>query len=87
METQKYMGRHSLLKRLTAQVGDEGTARSILIKRGHMTKSGQLTSKGRERDSMTAEERAKDRAAKRSGKSTKAYTYNPRTNAARLRKK
>jgi hypothetical protein len=87
MATQKHMGRHSLLKRLTAQVGDEGTARSILIRRGHMTKSGALTAEGMKRDAMTAEERAKDRAAKRSGGKPSDYTYNRAKNSARLRKR
>jgi hypothetical protein len=46
MTTQKHLGRNSLVKRLAAQVGSEGTARAILIKRGHMTKDGKLTSAG-----------------------------------------
>jgi hypothetical protein len=87
MTTQKFMGKHSLLKRLTAQVGNEGTAKSILIKRGHMTADGKLTEAGQARDSMTAEERAKDRASKRSGKPTKDYKYNPANNTASLRRR
>ena len=83
METQKFMGRNMLLKRLTEQVGgNEQMAKDILIKRGHMTPGGQLTAEGRRRDAMTAEERAKDRAATRSGGSPKQFTYNPRTNTA-----
>jgi hypothetical protein len=85
MTTQKFMGRHSLLKRLTAQVGNEQTAKEILIKRGHMTPSGVLTAAGHARDNMTAGERAKDRAAKRSGAPTSSFTYNPKTNTARKR--
>lgn len=87
MVTQKFMGRNQLVKRLSAQVGDENKAREILIKRGMLTSAGQLTAKGRARDNMTAEERAIDRAAKRSGKPKTAYSYNPKTNRATLRRK
>jgi hypothetical protein len=83
--TQKHMGRFSLLKRLTAQVGDEDTARKILIERGHMAKSGRLTVEGMKRDAMTAEERAKDRAVKRSGGKPADYVYDPAKNYARRR--
>lgn len=72
-----------LLKRLTAQVGgDEQMARELLIKRGHMRSDGSLTPEGRKRDAMTAEERAKDRAAQRNGGSPTQFQYNPRTNTA-----
>ena len=87
MTTQKFMGRHSLLKRLSAQVGSEDMAKKILIERGHMTADGKLTAEGRKRDAMTAEERAKDRAAKRSGKPASKYTYNPASNTASLRRR
>jgi hypothetical protein len=87
MTTQKFMGRHSLLKRLSAQVGNEETAKNILIKRGHMTESGELTDAGKARDKMTAAERAKDRAAKRSGHDVSEYKYNPSNNMARLRRR
>ena len=86
-ETQKYMGRNQLLKRLTAQVGDEKLARGLLIERGQMREDGSLTAKGRERNRMTAEERAIDRAVKKSGHGAAAYTYNPATNRATLRTK
>jgi hypothetical protein len=85
MATKKFMGRNSLVDRLSAQVGDEKLARAILTKRGDM-KQGRLTATGRARDKMTAEERAKDRASKASGKSAKAYKYNPNTNLATLKK-
>jgi hypothetical protein len=86
MVTQKFMGRNQLLQRLTAQVGgNEQMAREILIKRGHMTPSGALTAEGRRRDSMTAEERAKDRAAKRTGDPASSFTYHARTNTATRR--
>jgi hypothetical protein len=87
MTTQKFMGRHSLLKRLSAQVGNEDTAKKILVDRGHMTKDGKLTAAGKKRDAMTAEERAKDRAAKRTGKPANEFTYNPSSNTARLRRR
>ena len=83
MTTQKFMGRNQLLHRLIAQVGgNEQMARDLLIKRGHMMPSGALTAEGRKRDSMTAEERAKDRAAKRTGGPVSSFTYNPKTNTA-----
>lgn len=82
MATQKFMGKHQLVKRLAAQVGNKGEAIAILKKRGDMTAKGTLTAKGKKRDSMTAKQRAVDRAAKASGKSPKAFTYNPKTNRA-----
>lgn len=85
MVTKEFMGRNQLVKRLAAQVGDEQAARDILIKRGHMTPSGTLTAKGRQRNAMTAEERAIDRAAKKSGKPKSKYKYDPNTNRATLK--
>jgi hypothetical protein len=87
MATQKFMGRNQIVDRLTAQVGDEKLARGILVKRGLLREDGSLTAKGRERDRMTAEERAIDRAAQRSKHSHKDYTYDPRTNRATLKRK
>ena len=86
MATQKFMGRNELIKRLSAQVGSEAQATEILKKRGDMYSNGKLTPKGEARNRMTAEERAKDRAAKATGKPTSAFTYNPRTNTAKVRK-
>jgi uncharacterized protein YaiI (UPF0178 family) len=86
MATQKFMGRGKLLERLTAQVGDKGLAIAILKKRGHLKDDGKTYTKaGMARNSMTAEERAKDRASKQTGRSTKDFKYNPRTNATRLK--
>ncbi len=85
METQKFMGKKQLVKRLAAQVGSKDMAIGILKKRGDMTKSGKLTAKGKARNNMTAEERAKDRASKASGKPTSAFKYDPRTNRATLK--
>jgi hypothetical protein len=88
MTTQQYNGRNSLLKRLSAQVGgNEEMARKILIDRGHMIADGKLTAAGQKRDSMTAEERAIDRASKRAGGIIKDYTYNPASNTASLRRR
>lgn len=87
MATQKFMGRNQIVDRLTAQVGDAKLAHEILKKRGLMDDKGNLTAKGRERNAMTAEERAIDRAAKRSGKAPTKYVYNPRTNRATLKGK
>jgi len=85
MATQKHMGRNKLIERLTAQVGDKGTAIGILKNRGHLTKDGSYTLEGMKRNMMTAEERAKDRASKKTGKSKSAFKYNPKTNTAKLR--
>lgn len=85
MVTQKFMGRGQLIDRLAAQVGSREVALDILKKRGHVNAKGELTPEGLKRDKMTAEERAKDRAAKRTGKSPSSFTYNPKTNTAKLR--
>ena len=76
METQKFMGRNQLVKRLIAQVGDKGFAYALLKKRGHMNPDGTLTAEGEKRNQMTAEERAFDRA----GETPHTHTYNPETN-------
>jgi hypothetical protein len=85
MATQKFMGRGKLLERLTAQVGDKGLAIAILKKRGHLKDDGKTYTKaGASRNAMTAEERAKDRASKQTGRSTKDFKYNPSTNRVRI---
>jgi hypothetical protein len=83
MTTQQFMGKGQLIDRLTAQVGSRELALSILEKRGHVDAKGNLTAAGLERDAMTAEQRAKDRASKRTGKPPSAFSYNPKTNIAR----
>ena len=93
MATQQFMGKGVLLELLTEQLrtqknppkDPEAMARELLIKRGQMTPDGKYTSEGQKRNSMTAEERAKDRAAKRSNKPASAFKYNPKTNLAKLR--
>ena len=84
METQAHMGRKSLIDRLSAQVGSKSFAIALLKKRGDLTPSGELTAKGMQRNRMTAEERAVDRASKESGKPASDYTYDPTTNRATL---
>ena len=88
--TTKFMGKNQLVDRLAAQLKHSGmggdtkaAAMAILQKRGHMTESGKLTAAGRARDAMTAEERAIDRAKKRSPGGE--FTYNPKTNRATKR--
>jgi hypothetical protein len=94
MATQKFMGKNQLLDRLTEQMRTQknpptdphAAAVAVLQARGQLKTDGKtFTKSGVLRDAMTAEERAKDRAAKRTGKPATAFTYNPKTNAA-LRK-
>lgn len=85
-ETQKFMGRNQLIERLSAQVGNRDMAVKILQDRGMLHPNSEtLTAKGQIRNSMTAEERAIDRASKRSGRNKSEYVYNPSTNRATLR--
>ena len=87
MATQTFMGKNQLIDRLTAQVGSRDLALKLLVERGHMYPGTEtLTPEGQKRDNMTAEERAKDRAAKSSGANPSAFKYNPRTNRATKRK-
>jgi hypothetical protein len=84
MATQKFMGKGQLLERLTAQVGSRKLAIGILQKRGDLKADGKTyTDKGMKRNAMTAEERAKDRASKRTGLPTSKFSYNPKTNNVR----
>ena len=85
MTTQKFMGRNQLVDRLAAQVGNKDTAIAILKQRGHMKDDGTLTAAGQKRNMMTAEERAKDRAVKRTGRPTKDFKYTAQTNRATLK--
>jgi len=86
MATQKHMGKNQIVKRLTAQVGSKDMAVGILQKHGLLNKDGKtLTKLGKERNSMTAKERAIDRAAKAGGRSSEEYTYSKQTNRATLK--
>jgi hypothetical protein len=87
MTTQKFMGAGQLIDRLAAQVGSKDMAMDILQKRGHVDAKGNLTAAGKVRDSMTAEERALDRASKKQERPPKAFKYNPKTNRATLKVK
>jgi len=87
MATQKFMGKGQLIDRLAAQVGNKDSAIKILQDRGQLKADGKtFTAEGAKRNAMTAEERAIDRATKKSGKPKTAYTYNPKTNTAKLKK-
>ena len=87
MTTQKFMGRNQLIDRLAAQVGDRDMAIGILQKRGHLKADGKtLTVEGQKRNMMTAQERAIDRAVKRTGETAKNFKYDPKTNRATFRK-
>jgi hypothetical protein len=86
MATQKFMGKHQLIDRLAAQVGNKASAVTILKKRGDLKADGKtLTAAGKKRDAMTAEERAKDRSAKAANRKTSEYKYSPKTNRATLK--
>ena len=83
MATQKFMGKNQLIDRLAAQVGDRTTALKLLAERGHIYPGTEtLTPEGQKRDNMTAEERAKDRAARAAKKPASTFKYNPSTNRA-----
>lgn len=81
-----------LLSRLTRQLASRGVksaksmAASLLRKRGQLGGDGKLTAKGKQRQALGAAGRAKDRAAKASGKSSSSYKYNPKTNRATIKK-
>jgi hypothetical protein len=86
MTTQKFMGKGQLIDRLAAQVGNRDTAIKILQDRGHLKADGvTLTAEGMKRNNMTAEQRAVDRASKKSGHTATTYKYDPKTNRAKLK--
>jgi len=80
----------NIVKRLTNQLrsrgvkGAKGVAMAKLTQYGAL-KDGKLTEKGKERQAMGASGRAKDRAAKASGRSTTEYKYDKKTNRATLK--
>lgn len=85
----------AIFDRLVSQLQAKGMpkARSYAVANSQLQKAGilkkgsqQLTEKGKKRQEMGAAGRAKDRAAQESGRSTKEYSYNPRTNRATLKK-
>jgi len=90
----KEQSKPKILKRLEGQLEDKGfsvgsaaaIARSTLQKSGSLRKGSQeLTKKGKKRQKMGAAGRAKDRAAKKSGRKASQYKYNPRNNQATLK--
>lgn len=84
--TESFVGRGQLLERLTAQVGDRKKAIAILQDRGHLEADGKTyTAQGMKRNMMTAEERAKDRASKYTGRCAEDFVYSPQTNKVRLK--
>jgi hypothetical protein len=86
MATQKFMGKGQLIERLTAQIGDRDSAIKVLQARGHLKADGKtFTAEGMKRNNMTAEQRAIDRATKKSGHAATAYKYDPKTNRAKLK--
>ena len=87
MASQKFLGRVQLINRLAVQVGDKATAIAILKKRGHLKADGKtLTALGQKRNAMTAEERAEDRAAKKTNRPVSDFSYNPKTNSTKIKK-
>lgn len=86
----------SILDRLVGQLRRKGmstasanaVARKKLQQAGILKKgSDELTAYGKKRQSMGAAGRAKDRAAKESGRKPNEYKYNAKTNRATLKKK
>lgn len=84
-----------ILDRLVSQLKAKGKSKSAafaiatsaLQKSGNLKKgSTQATAKGKKRGNMTPGARAKDRAAKVSGRKTSEFNYNKRTNRATLKK-
>jgi hypothetical protein len=84
----------AILNRLVSQLKAKGKntqaayaiATASLQKHGDIKKgSSKATPKGKKRGKMTPGQRAKDRAAKVSGKKTSAYKYNKKTNLATLK--
>lgn len=85
-----------ILERLVSQLQAKGMSKSqaFAVATKKLQQSGSLkpgsatlTSKGKKRSAMGAAGRAKDRAAAKSGKPVKDYTYNQLNNTARLKKK
>lgn len=86
------MGRGQLLDRLTEQMRTQknppsdprATAIAVLQKRGQLKNDGKtFTIAGHARNNMTAEQRALDRAAKRTGLALAEFSYDPQTNKAK----
>lgn len=78
----------SIVKRLTNQLRSKGIkgaknmAVGLLKKYGEVSSDGKLTDKGKKRQSLGAEGRAKSRAVKYNGGKANDYKYDPKTNKA-----
>jgi hypothetical protein len=83
------MRHQGLLDRLADQLGgNREMAISILRDRGHMEKNSErLTAEGLHREMLGPAGRAIDRATKSSGRLSRDYEYDPRTNRATLKKR
>ena len=80
----------SIVKRLTNQLKAKGIKYPEGMAMGRLTqygilKDGKLTEKGKERQKLGASGRAKDRAAKASGRSPEEFKYSKKTNRATLK--
>ena len=85
MKSQQFLGRGQLINRLAMQVGSRETAIALLQKRGHLKADGKtFTTEGAKRNAMTAGERAIDRESKKLHKPVDNFTYNPKTNTAKI---
>lgn len=79
-----------LVKQMTAKgVKNPHAAATAQLQKSGILKKGtkKLTAKGKKRQAMGAAGRAKDKAAKASGRKASSYKYNPRTNRATLKKR
>ena len=85
MRSQQFLGKGQLINRLAMQVGSRETAIALLQKRGHLMADGKtFTAEGQRRNEMTAGERAIDRASKRLHKPANDFSYNAKTNTAKI---
>lgn len=75
-----------LVRQLIANGMPEKKARAVAFKKmkeaGNIDASGKETAKGKKRGKMTPAQRAKDRAAKKSGGKPSDYKYNKNNNTA-----
>lgn len=75
-----------LVSQLTANGMEKDKAYAVAVKKmkaaGNLDSKGKETAKGKKRGEMTPAERAKDRAAKKSGGKPSDYKYNKTNNTA-----
>lgn len=81
-----------IVTRLTNQLRSKGVKNAAGVAVGKLRQFGilqkdsmTLTEKGKKRNKMSPGQRAKDRAARKSGRSPKDYTYNKQTNTVKLK--